>query len=316
MPNPVETRSQRFDPEVLSELQSRVDRLSGSFDFTKLRDRGSTIADIKRYYEDSRLGYWFAHSKEGAMHMALNPNGTFDREGYEGQVNLVEERLGVAKDVLELACGNGFNLALLAKRHPGRRFVGIDLVGSQVDRGNKLLASRENAQLEVGDFQALRFEDDSQDLIFVIESFCHATDLESAFSEQHRVLREGGSFVVIDAWRTERFREAPEFVQQAAGNVEHAMAVAKSLLLDEWVAKAEQHGFRVTENLDLSEQIKPNLARLARGVEKYLAHERLAAAARLVLPNTLIENAIAGYLMPLTVELGVHSYRLLHLERV
>lgn len=309
-----ETHDSEFDPADLRELRSRLDRLAEVFDFSRLQGRGSSIDEIKRYYKDSRLGYRFAHSKVGAMHMALNPDGTFDEAGYAGQAKLISDRLrDHDRDILELACGNGFNLDLLACQHPDRGFVGIDLVESQVARGAKLLASRPNASVRVGNFQDLRFADDSQDLIFVIESFCHATDLEKALLEQRRVLREGGNFIVIDAWRTERYAAAPSFVQQAAADVEQAMAVSKSLTLEDWMDTAERCGFRVEENLDLSEQIKPNLARLARGANKYLAHPQLASIARLVLPATLIENAIAGYLMPLTVELQVHTYRLLRL---
>jgi ubiquinone/menaquinone biosynthesis C-methylase UbiE len=308
--------SAHFDEALLDELRFRVDRLAEVFDFARLQGRGSSAGAIKQYYEDSRLGYWFVHSKEGAMHMALNPNGTFDEMGYRGQAWLVRDRVREDdRDILELACGNGFNLNLLAQLFEDRRFVGIDLVESQIVRGNKLLASRPNARAEVGDFQDLQFEDSSQDLVFVIESFCHATDLERALSEQHRVLREGGRFIVIDAWRTDLFAAAPPFVQEAAANVEQAMAVSKSLSLEDWIDTAARAGFRVTESLDLSEQIKPNLARLARGADKYLSHRRVASVARLLLPDTLIENAIAGYLMPLTVDLKLHTYRLLCLAR-
>src|SRR5437588_4529498 len=102
------------------------------------------------------------------MDMALNPGGTFDEIGYRGQAWLVTERMrDDDRDILELACGNGFNLNLLAQLHENRRFVGIDLVESQVARSNKLLGSRPNAKAEVGDFQDLRFADNSQDVIFV-----------------------------------------------------------------------------------------------------------------------------------------------------
>lgn len=303
-----------FDPDTLDELRLRVDRLAEAFDFSRLQGRGSSNDQIRRYYEDSRLGYRFVHSRAGAMHMALNPGGTFDASGYAGQARLVGDRLrDDDRDVLELACGNGFNLDLLAERFPERRFVGIDLVQSQVARGNKALAARPNALAQAGDFQDVPLADESQDLVFVIESFCHATDLERAFAEQRRVLRGNGTFVVIDAWRTDRFAPAPAFVQEAARDVEQAMAVFGSTPLEEWIDTATDHGFRVVENIDLSEHIKPNLARLARGASKFLEHPRLGALARLVLPATLIENAVAGYLMPLTVDLRVHTYRLLTL---
>jgi ubiquinone/menaquinone biosynthesis C-methylase UbiE len=308
--------TKQLDQRLLDELQRRVERLARAFDLKALEGHGESIEQIRRYYEDSRLGYRFVHSREGAMHMALNPAGTFDRTGYEGQVDLVEARFSTSTaDVLELACGNGFNLAILASRNSTRDFLGIDLVESQVERANTALQPFANASAMVGDFQDLSLEDESQDLVFVIESFCHATDLPRAFSEVHRVLRPGGLFVVIDAWRTESYRTAPAFVQQTAANVELAMAVSHTLVLADWIEVAERHGFDAVEELDLSEQIKPNLARLAKGADRFLSHQHMASFARLVLPKSLIQNAVAGYLMPVTVDLGVHTYRLQALKR-
>jgi len=308
--------AQALDPRLLGELQRRVDRLANAFDLGALEGHGETAEQIRQYYEDSRLGYRFVHSQEGAMHMALNPSGTFDKAGYEGQVELAEERFVESTvDVLELACGNGFNLEILARRNAGRNCFGIDLVESQIERANQALRPYANAAAAVGDFQALALDDQSQDFVFVVESFCHATDLPHAFSEVHRVLRPGGLFVVIDAWRTDAYRAASSFVQEAAANVELAMAVSKTLVLADWIELAERSGFSPLENLDLSDQIKPNLARLAKGADKFLSHQRMASFARLLLPKSLIQNAVAGYLMPITVDLGVHTYRLQLLRR-
>ncbi len=308
--------ARELDPEALAELERRVALLSDSFDLDALEGHGESLDQIRRYYEDSRIGYRFVHSPEGAMHMALNPSGTFDRAGYEGQVELIQDRFTSSMtDILELACGNGFNLMLLARRNPQRKFIGIDLVESQIERARAALRPFGNASALVGDFQDLSMEDSSQDLVFVIESFCHATDLPLAFDEVHRVLRPGGLFVVIDAWRTESYRTAPEFVQRAAANIELSMAVSSTLVFTDWIEMAEKHGFNSVESVDLSEQIKPNLRRLAKGADKFLSHRRLGSLARLVLPKSLIQNAVAGYLMPLTVDLGVHTYRLQALKR-
>lgn len=308
--------STQLDQGLVDELRRRVDRLSQVFDLGRLEGHGGSADQIRRYYEDSRLGYRFVHSQAGAMHMALNPDGIFDKAGYSGQVNLVEDRLSDSTtNVLELACGNGFNLALLAERNPGRRFFGIDLVGSQVQRANAALDRFPNASAAVGDFQNLTLADQSQDLVFVIESFCHATDLPRAFSEVHRVLRPNGLFIVIDAWRTESYRTAPQFVRQATASVELAMAVSNTLVMSDWLEVAEKNGLNSVEDIDLSNQIKPNLERLSKGANKFLSHPRMAMLARMVLPKSLIQNAVAGYLMPITVELGVHTYRLQTLRR-
>jgi SAM-dependent methyltransferase len=304
------------DPALVDELERRVAVLRGFFDLSRLDGSGDTPAKVRRYYEDSRIGYRHVHSKDGAMHMALNPDGRFDPAGYEAQPGLVAQRFAATTtDVLELACGNGYNGALLARRWPDKRFLGVDLSPAQVDRANDALADRSNARAVVGDFQRLALDDASQDCIFVVESFCHATDLPRAFAEAKRVLRPGGRFVVIDAWRTDAFADLPAGVRAAAQSVERGMAVADAQELAVWKRLARAGGLRVTEDLDLTEQIVANITRLARIVdEQFLSHRVRARLLQKVLPESLLLNAVSGYLMPLTVAAGAHTYRLLMLE--
>jgi len=304
------------DPAVLEELDRRAAVLERCFDLSRLAGSGDTPAKIRRYYEDSRLGYRLVHSREGAMHMALNPGGTFDRAGYAGQALLVDKRLPAgARDVLELACGNGYNLRLLAERNPETSFVGVDLVAAQVRRARVALAAHERADAVQGDFQSLALHDAGQDCAYVVESLCHATDLPRAFAEIARVLRPGGRLVVIDGWRTAQFDALPAIVREATVAVERAMAVSQGQALPAWKRTGAECGLGVIEELDLTEQIAPNLARLAAIAERFVSRGRLARAARLVAPEALLTNAVAAYLMPLVVQAGGHTYRLLTLER-
>lgn len=301
--------------DLLAEIERRLGRLRRVLDISILRDQGTTSDAIRRYYERSRIGYRYVHCAEGAMHMALNPRGTFDRAGYEGQALLVHERLAPsARDVLELACGNGYNLRLLASRDRGRRFVGVDLIASQVRRARRALAHLPGAQAHVGDYQALAFGDATQDCVFVVESLCHAIDLPRALSEAGRVLRPHGRFVVIDGWRTDAFDGLPVVVREATVAVELAMAVSAGRSLSTWKRTAARCGLRVTEELDLTAQIVPNLRRLAAIAEQFVSRPALARVARVVVPEALLMNAVAAYLMPLAVQAGAHTYRLIMLE--
>lgn len=295
-----------------AELHARLEQLRLLFDLDELKNQGSSNASIRKYYEDSRLGYYLVHSKDGAMHMALNPTGEFEESGYAGQANLVAKRLlPTARDVLELASGNGFNLELLARMRSDIRFTGIDLVPEQVKRADEKLKAISNASTEVGDFQNLSFPDATFDLVFVIESLCHAIDLPKALSEVHRVLRPGGHFIVIDAWRTDAFSQKSTELQDAAGYAEAAMAVPYAREFGAWKSTAVEAGFEIVEDLDLSDEIMPNLERLARIAEnRFVAHPVRARVLKRVLPTALVTNAVAGYLMPLTVQLSAHTYRM------
>jgi ubiquinone/menaquinone biosynthesis C-methylase UbiE len=304
------------DQLLLDELERRMARLGSIFDLSRLEDQGTTAAGIRDYYEHSRAGYRFVHSAQGAMHMALNPDGTFSPVGYEGQAELVHDRLPpAARDVLELACGNGYNLKLLAERNPGVRFVGVDLVASQIQRARAALAELPRADARVGDFQSLAIGDGAQDCVYAIESLCHATDLQQALREAARVLRPGGRLIVIDGWRTVAFEGLPQIVRDATLAVERAMAVSAGRSLPQWRRVASECSLQVTEELDLTSQIEPNLARLEGVAQRFVSRPRLARMSRAVAPETLLMNAVAAYLMPLVVRAGAHTYRLLTLDR-
>jgi hypothetical protein len=47
---------------------------------------------------------------------------------------------------------------------------------------------------------------------------------------------------------------------------------------------------------------------------RYLAHPTRARVLRRVLPEPLLTNVIAAYLLPVIVDAGVHTYRLIALE--
>lgn len=298
------------------ELELRMGRLGTVFDLTRLQEQGTSTAEIRRYYNRSRPGYRFVHSRRGAMHMALNPGGEFDRRGYQGQAQLVHERLPAgARDVLELACGNGYNLALLAERDRGLRLTGVDLVAAQVRRANRALAKYPQAAAARGDFQTLDLDDETQDCVFAVESLCHATDPPRALREAARVLRPHGRLVVIDGWRTDRFEKLPTRVRDATAAVERAMAVSGGRSAAAFKRTADEEGLLVIEDLDLTAQIAPTLAHLAAVAERFVSRPRLARAARAIAPDALLMNAVAAYLMPFVVAAGAHTYRLMTLGR-
>lgn len=246
--------------------------------------------------------------------MALNPEGVFDRHGYLGQarkiISWLEPNMSA---VLELACGNGFNIRHLAHEFPAIEFTGIDIVFKQLKFASK--RSLFNSRFIEANFQELPFNVSHFDLVYVIESLCHATDMSAALAEAYRVLRPKGVFIVIDAWRTRTFDELPDSVQKAADITQQAMAVGRPWRFDEWLAEAMVEGFELIADEDLTSAIMPNLHRFEDMATRYFSHPRQARLWARLAPTRLVENAIAGYLMPLTVGAGAHTYRMVVLRR-
>ena len=97
------------------------------------------------------------------------------------------------KDVLEIGLGTGADLCQWAAA--GARVMGVDLtqqaVETSLERAKFLGLS--NVQAETGDAEALRFADNSFDLVYSFGVLHHTPNTAKAFSEAYRVMRPGGT---------------------------------------------------------------------------------------------------------------------------
>ncbi len=287
------------------------------FDAQSLSRQSINADAVLEYYRQSDRGYRLFHSKEGAMHVALDRGDEFSTAGYLGQVELIAERLqqiAVAR-VLEIGCGVGYNTRNLAERFPDCEFTGVDLSPNHVKAAAKEAGKLSNIRFEQGDFHKLRFDDNSFDAVFAVECLCQGTDWQSAIDEVHRVLRPGGLFVVIDCFRQAPLENYYADMQLAARLVEKTMAVEEFAVRDEWLKVAQTNGLVIREQIDLSQSISQNLSRFYSLSRRFFKMPLAARAFLKAFPPRLIENAISGLLMPFTVGSGVHQYYLVTLEK-
>lgn len=151
----------------------------------------------------------------------------------------IVEGLGLPEGsvVVDVGCGDGRHSFRLAERF-GFSVVGIDPV--QVPTGTgRVRFVRAGAE-------ALPLEDGSTALVWCRDILIHVADLERAYAEFHRVLRDGGRALAYQTFATDRLepREA-EWLWRAlggeAGSTDPARAEAA-------IAAA---GLRVDERIDL-----------------------------------------------------------------
>jgi len=303
------------DHKELEKYLGKVDKI---FNINELLVKEIDTQDIADYYRESNLGYKFFHSVDGSIHMALNYDGEFNKEGYLGQAEIVQKYVNLtgAKRILELASGNGFNSTFLAKNNPDVEFIGIDLTPEHVKYSKEHAKGLPNLRFQQGNFQNLDFEDNSFDLVFEIESVCHATDMSIALSEAYRVLKSQALFIVIDGFRSQDFDSFSDDLKTVGKLAELSMAVGNPWKVNEWLSLCEDIGFTLENLDDLSYAIMPNLLRFqffARGFFKYPGLTKLFIK---TLPNYLVQNAIAGIFMPFTIGAGMQLYMNIALRKL
>ena len=308
---------ENFGVVDLKEIDHCLDRIDTIFNLNKIVDNNIQRNQIINYYRDSSFGYKYFHSKEGAVHMAINYDGVFDKSGYYTQLNEIAELIKIiqAKNVLELGCGKGFNSSYIAQIFPDISFTGIDITDKHLKTAKQKSIDLDNLQFEFGDFHDLHFEDSSFDLIFELESICHARDSRQVLEEIYRVLKNKGTFVLYEGFRQVGFNKLPTNLKKAAVITEKSMAVNRFEQLDIWLEIAQEVGFKVSIQVDLSKSIMPNLARLQSLSRKYFKYPFLSKSILLFLPRNMVMNSIAGMLMPFTVYNKAHCYQKIILEK-
>lgn len=132
----------------------------------------------------------------------------------------VIDRLELRGDerVLDMGCGRGAVLVLLAQRLESGRAVGVDLWRGVDQTGNTPTATQANAQAEgvaervelcTGDMTAMPFRDAEFDLVvssMAIHNITGAPGRAAALDEAVRVLRPGGRLALVDFRHTRDYQ--------------------------------------------------------------------------------------------------------------
>lgn len=100
-------------------------------------------------------------------------------------------------DLLDIGCGRGRTLKLLANR--ANRVVGVDIDANarQLARTELLLAGLPNCSLRYGDMYRLPFEDREFDTVILDDVLGNAQRPTGALLEAKRLTRDGGRLVIL-----------------------------------------------------------------------------------------------------------------------
>lgn len=110
--------------------------------------------------------------------------------------------------VLEIGCGVGAQLKILAARYPKLVLTGVDHSPAQLSRARDVLASEMTAgrvELALAEGGRLPFADDSFDGIFLCWVLEHVTDPAAVLTEARRLLRPGGVLFATEVFNVSLF---------------------------------------------------------------------------------------------------------------
>ncbi len=111
-------------------------------------------------------------------------------------------RLGPEDNVLDVGCGAGWLVRLLAEQVPEGRVVGLDISDEMIRRARRSNLDVENAMFVIGEAEEIPWDANFFTHAISVEAAYYWPDPRAALREIYRVLREGGSaWTLINYYR-------------------------------------------------------------------------------------------------------------------
>ena len=224
--------------------------------------------EIEQYYDLSQTHYkrvWNL-KRSRSLHYGYWDSSTKNFHAALLNINkILAEKAGINKydKVLDAGCGIGGSSLWLTK-NIGCNVTGISLSAKQVETANKL-AAEENLQtlavFEQQDFTATKYEAESFNIIWAIESVCHANDKSKFINEAYQLLKKGGRLILADFFKIENLagNEAALIKQWANG-----WAIDDFSTIENFTHQLTTAGFINTNIEDATTKIIPSAKRLFR----------------------------------------------------
>jgi len=151
---------------------------------------------------------------EGAIARWYANNMAQGMDEYKKLARALADELSGGAGVLEVASGPGY-LAIELAKLGGYRVVGLDISKTFVEIARRNAASEGvHARFEQGNAADLPVEDASLDFVVCRAAFKNFTEPVKALSEMKRVLRTGGTALVIDMRRDVPVASLKEYVKR------------------------------------------------------------------------------------------------------
>ena len=297
---------EKYKKELIKDfvwLRSKV-----NFDFIFDKDK-FTHDDIKKYYKKTKyLLYRLAGSNEGYMHIDISDDG-IHKNGKNYQtyhVSKIDEiiKKNKFKNILELGCGQGANMAYLAKRNPGIKFTGIDLYPS-LDRKNR----KYNISLIQGDYHNLeKIESNSVDFVYAVETLCYSTNKNQIFKEVNRVLKKGGLFLIYDAYLNKPRKELSEIEEIGATLVENGYYLDEFEYIGNIDKYIKNNNFSVVFSENMKNKVINHLYAYQNRIKKYFKFGIFFKLFCKIIPKVVLGNIVPVYFMANTIEMNLSVY--------
>ncbi|WP_342548314.1 class I SAM-dependent methyltransferase [Paenibacillus sp. FSL P2-0089] len=186
-----------------------------------------TLSGIGRFATFLNYGY-VPHGSE--QHAVIEPADAWNRNSIKLLLETVGKTAIREREVIDIGCGRGGNIAALSKYFKPLSIVGLDICPANIAYCNA--KSRGSGALYlVGDAENIPFADESFDVVLNIES-AHAYPNRSRFYEEvYRIMRAGGVFLYTELMPGDQVAQNVRLLEEAGLSVIRNQDVTANVLL-------------------------------------------------------------------------------------
>lgn len=232
-----------------------------------MSDQKTYHEEVEYYYQSSQKDYeiiW-GTKKHKSLHYGFWEKGI---TSHNDAINNMTEKVAHYGNVSEgiqmadLGCGIGGPAMYLSKKY-NAKVDGVSITRKQIVQANmasEQMGLKADAKFYAGDYCHTNLESDHYDLVYGIESYCHAQDKLDVLKESARLLKPNGKLVVLDFfWKG---IEQKEKDKKAMKNWAKSWAVSDFAYEKAFEEKLVQAGFINIEKHTVTKNVVPSIKRL------------------------------------------------------
>jgi cyclopropane fatty-acyl-phospholipid synthase-like methyltransferase len=221
-------------------------------------------ADTAKHYDDCYHDYLLAwcNLDNLALHYGyweeLKPYQQHQALLNKNRILYESARIQASDKVLDAGCGIGGSSIWIAKQY-GNTVTGITISSKQAmyaQQHARRHGVADRVSFQVADFCATPYADASFDVVWALESSCHALNKADFLREAYRVLRPGGRLVVCDGFLLQR--QFSEVQWQAVVTCLNGWAVPNLCSRQEFTELLTNQHFQGIQCQDITAQTLPS----------------------------------------------------------
>ncbi|MCK9210738.1 MAG: methyltransferase domain-containing protein [Ignavibacteriaceae bacterium] len=224
-----------------------------------------TPQDVANYYDQTENHYrrFWKLEKSLSLHYGIWSEGIKNLHEAVLNTNTLLAKLGEIKStdvVLDAGCGVGGSAIYLAK-NIGCKVSGITLSEKQAETATEFAKQHgvsNLASFHAMNYTATSFANNSFDVVWAIESMQTAVNKSDFLKEAKRILKPGGKIVIADCFKSYDY---PFEKNKLMNLMFNGWAVSDVLSSEEFINKANQFGFTLEKEQDVTKEVYPSVVR-------------------------------------------------------